>query len=270
MILAGVIGYPISHSLSPKLHGYWLKKYEIDGAYVPLPVAPEDFDNVITNLPKMGFQGANVTIPHKQSALKLADEVTDTAQAIGAANTLFFRDGRIIADNTDAYGFMENLRVNAQTWNAAKPAVVIGAGGAARAVIYGLLAAGCPKIYLTNRTVEKAEALAEYFGAKINVITMGELRDYLPEAGLLVNTTSMGMKGYPLLDIDLSRAKPDCVITDIVYSPLETPLLVEAAKHKLPKVTGIGMLLHQAVPGFEGWFGQRPQVDADLQRLMLT
>ncbi|MFS4438398.1 shikimate dehydrogenase [Paracoccaceae bacterium GXU_MW_L88] len=269
MILAGVVGYPISQSLSPKLHGYWLDKYALNGAYVPLPVAVDDFENVITTLPKMGFHGVNVTIPHKQTALRLADEVTETAREIGASNTLFFDDGRILADNTDAYGFMANIEANVPDWNPKSKALVIGAGGAARAVIYGLLSRGCSKIYLSNRSLDKAETLAEHFGEKVNVITNVEIEKHIPDVDLLVNTTSLGMTGYPPLEIDLAGSKKSCVITDIVYNPLITPLIRSAEQQGLSTVTGIGMLLHQAVPGFEGWFGKRPVVDDELERLIL-
>lgn len=269
--LAGVIGSPVAHSKSPRLHGFWLRKYGIAGYYVPLHVEPSELQKVVRTLPNMGFVGANVTIPHKEAILQIADEVTDTAKMIGAANTLVFQtDGRILADNTDAYGFIENLRQGAPNWTAENSiAVVLGAGGAARAVIASLLQAGVSQIVLGNRTAERAEILAKSFGPKIKVVDWAHLPEYFASADLLVNTTSLGMVGKPSLSLPLNTLTAKTVVTDIVYTPLETPLLAHAREVGSVTVDGLGMLLHQAVPGFERWFGTRPEVDAALRSEIL-
>lgn len=269
--IAGVLGDPISHSLSPRLHGFWLRKYAIRGHYIPIHVTDENFETVIRTLPKMGFKGVNVTLPHKVAALNIADQVTDRATLIGAANTLTFRDdGSVIADNTDGFGFMENLKQNASNWKPdASPAAVLGAGGAARAVIVALADAGVPEIYLSNRTRPKAEALRSEFGPKIKVVDWVQAGNMLEEVGMLVNTTSLGMKGQPDLRVPLDGLKPETVVNDIVYSPLETNLLRTAKEQGCITIDGLGMLLHQGVPGFERWFGTRPDVDDDLRKAIL-
>ncbi|MBS0563584.1 MAG: shikimate dehydrogenase [Proteobacteria bacterium] len=261
--LAGVIGAPVAHSKSPRLHGYWLKKYGIAGHYVPLHVAPEDLEQVIRALPKCGFVGCNVTIPHKEAVLSLADVVTDRAALIGAANTLIFRrDGRIHADNTDGYGFTANLRQNAPDWRPASgPAAVIGAGGAARAVIASLLEVGVPEIRLSNRTRARAEALRTEFGAKVVVLDWSQAGNMMEDAVTVVNSSSLGMVGKPEFRIPLDALSPRAVVTDLVYNPLKTRLLAEAEANGCIVVDGLGMLLHQAVPGFERWFGHKPEVD---------
>ncbi len=265
--LAGVIGDPISHSLSPKLHGYWLHRYAIAGRYVPLHVREADLQSVLRTMPKMGFVGTNVTLPHKVAALQIADHVTDRATLIGAANTLTFReDGSIFADNTDGYGFIENIRQEAPSWDPqAGPAVVLGAGGAARAIIVALVEAGVTEILLTNRTKPKAESLRAEFGPKISVYEWVQAGNIIEEASLLVNTTSLGMTGKPELRIPLDGLSADMVVTDIVYTPLETGLLSHAKAAGCVTVDGLGMLLHQGVPGFERWFGVRPDVDEGLR-----
>lgn len=262
--LAGVIGHPVAHSRSPKLHGHWLKTYGIAGHYIPMDVVPADLESVLRTLPKAGFVGANVTVPHKEAALRLADHVSDRASVIGAANTLVFRqDGSIHADNTDGYGFMENLRSGAPDWNPADgPAVVFGAGGAARAVLQALAQAGVPEILLTNRTRTRADHLKEEFGQRITVVDWVQAGNVIENAELVVNTTSLGMQGQPELRVPLDGLQPGAVVTDLVYAPLKTHLLAQAEEAGCTTVDGLGMLLHQAVPGFERWFGQRPEVDA--------
>ena len=271
--LAGVMGWPVGHSLSPLLHGYWLQTLGIDGAYVPLAVKPEDFADALRTLPKLGFAGANVTIPHKQTALACCDEIDDVAKRIGAVNTVVVRsDGRLWGTNTDVFGFLENLKAKHPAWDpAAGPAVVIGAGGAARAVIVALLDAGVPTVRLANRSRERAEILAKDLSAP-NI----EVRDWetralaLDGAALIVNTTSLGMTGQPPLDLDLARLPKEAAVCDIVYVPLETNLLKAARAAGHPVIDGIGMLLHQARPGFAAWFGVEPTVDQALTTFVLT
>lgn len=269
--LAGVIGWPVSHSLSPRLHGYWLRQYRIDGAYLPLPVRPEALSPVIASLAELGFRGVNVTIPHKQAVLRLCTNVDSTAERIGAVNTVAFRDGGLHGSNSDAFGFLENLQRGAPDWQpAAGPAVVLGAGGAARAVIVALLDAGVPGIRLVNRTLARAEALAEAFGERVAACPWEDAESELAEARLLVNSTSLGMTGQPDLALDLTALPRIAVVTDLVYAPLETPLLAAAKARGNTAVDGLGMLLHQARPGFEAWFGQRPEVTEDLRRFLLA
>ena len=271
-LLAGVIGWPVKHSRSPLLFGHWFTKHGVAGSYVRLAVREDDFEQVLRALPKAGFRGANVTLPHKLPALALADEATPAAKAIGAANTLIFKaDGRIVADNTDGFGFIENVRAGAPEWNPkAAPAVVLGAGGAARAILYTLLDAGAPEIRLANRTREKAQTLAERFGPRITVVDWDDRNAACDGAGLIVNTTSLGMTGKPALEISLDAAPLSAVVTDIVYAPLETAILARARARGLTAVDGLGMLLHQARPGFEAWFGTAPGVTAALRAHVLA
>ncbi|WP_171123778.1 MULTISPECIES: shikimate dehydrogenase [unclassified Ruegeria] len=270
--LAGVIGHPVAHSKSPTLHGHWLKSYGLAGHYIPMDVAPDDLEVVLRSLPKAGFVGANVTVPHKEAALRLADNVSDRAQKIGAANTLVFReDGTIHADNTDGYGFMENLRSGAPDWTPGDgPAVVFGAGGAARAVLQALVEAGVPKIMLTNRTRTRADKLKEEFGQTITVVDWVQAGNVVEDAELVVNTTSLGMQGQLELRVPLDGLQPGAVVTDLVYAPLKTHLLQTAEEAGCTVVDGLGMLLHQAVPGFESWFGVRPEVNLDLRAAVLS
>ena len=270
--LAGVLGWPVSHSKSPRLHGYWLERHGIDGAYLPLPVAPENFAQAVRALADLGFRGANVTVPHKEEALALAlaDEADDNAKRIGAANTLVFRDGRIVASNTDGFGFLANLEQGAPGWQPEAPALVLGAGGAARAVIVALLDSGCRELRLCNRTAARAEVLRDTFGGSVRVVPWEERETALTDLGLLVNTTSLGMEGQPPLSLDLARLSASAVVNDLVYAPLETPLLAAARRQGNPAVDGLGMLLHQARPGFEAWFGVRPEVDAALRDFVLA
>jgi shikimate dehydrogenase len=261
--LAGVIGSPIAHSKSPRLHRHWLAKYGIAGDYVPLHVEKDDLREVLRALPKMGFVGANVTIPHKVAVLDIADQVSDRATLIGAANTLIFHeDGKIIADNTDGYGFLANLKQGAPGWRPdLGPAAVLGAGGAARAVIVSLLDAGVPEILLANRTRTKADVLRSEFGSRVRVFEWVQAGNMIEAATTVVNTTSLGMVGSPELRVPLDGLQPRTVVTDLVYNPLRTHLLDEAEKAGCTVVDGLGMLLHQGVPGFERWFGVRPEVD---------
>ncbi len=260
--LAGVLGWPIAHSRSPRLHGLWLERHGLDGAYLPLPVRPERFAAAVRALADLGFRGANVTIPHKEAAFAVCDAVDRSAHRAGAVNTLVFReDGQIEGSNTDGFGFLENIRATLPRWSAADgPAVLLGAGGSARAIAAALLDAGCPRVTLVNRTRARAEALAKALGGPVAAAERPPLDDAL----LLVNTTSLGMQGQPPLDLDLAPLPPGAVVADIVYVPLETPLLARARARGLAAVGGLGMLLHQARPGFEAWFGVAPVVDAAL------
>lgn len=270
--LAGVIGNPIAHSRSPLLHHHWLRKYDLPGHYVPLHVAEDDLANVIRMLPKMGFVGVNITVPHKVAVMQLADQISDRAILIGAANTLIFRpDGKIYADNTDGYGFIANLKQGAPDWDpAAGPAAVLGAGGAARAIIVALAEAGVPEIMLSNRTRPKAEALRSEFGPRIQVVDWVQAGNMLDDATTVINTTSLGMTGQPELRVPLDGLHKEQLVTDIVYNPLETRLLQVAREAGCTSVDGLGMLLHQGVPGFERWFGVRPEVDEATRQAVLA
>lgn len=269
--LAGVIGSPIAHSKSPRLHGYWLKKYGIDGHYIPMDISHFDLVDALRILPKMGFVGLNVTIPHKEAVLGIADLVTDRAALIGAANTLIFRkDGKLHADNTDGYGFVENLRQNAPHWVPnAGPAAVIGGGGAARAVVASLIEVGVPEIRLSNRTRSRADALREEFGAKLRIYDWVQAGNMLDGALTVVNTSSLGMVGKSDFRVPLDALSPKAVVSDLVYTPLETTLLRKAEEIGCTVVDGLGMLLHQAAPAFERWFNVRPEVDEGLRQVML-
>lgn len=268
--LAGVMGWPVQHSRSPRLHGFWLQCYGIDGAYVPLPVRPANLQRALAGLAAMGFSGCNLTIPHKESAFHLVDEITPLAALIGAVNTVTAReDGSLLGDNSDAFGFIENLRAGATGYDpAAGPAVVLGAGGAARAVCAALKEAGTPEIRLLNRTLKRAERLADNFGPSVQPFHGKDHAAALDGAALLVNATSLGMSGQPPLALDLSPLPKDAVVNDLVYSPLTTNLLAAAVARGNVAVDGIGMLLHQARPGFEAWFGVAPEVTAALRALV--
>jgi len=269
--LAGVIGWPVSHSRSPRLHGFWLEQLGIDGAYLPLAVAPENLEMVIRALPRMGFRGVNLTVPHKEAVMALVDELEPLATRIGAVNTIAVRDdGSLLGRNTDAFGFLENLRHTSPGWcPEAAPAVVIGAGGAARAVVAALIDARVPAIRLVNRSAERAARLAADLGGPVTVVDWAERAACLEDAGLLVNTTTLGMTGQSNLDLDLSALPVSALVNDIVYVPLETDLLARARARGNPVVDGLGMLLHQAVPGFEAWFGVRPEVSGQLRSFVL-
>jgi shikimate dehydrogenase len=269
--LAGIVGWPVSHSRSPRVHGYWLRHHRIDGAYLPLPIRPEAFEHGLRMLAAFDFRGVNVTIPHKEAALAACDEVDDQARRLGAVNTIVVRDGRLEGSNTDVFGFLENLGQGAPHWRAGEaPAVVVGAGGAARAVAAALLDAAVPEIRLVNRTRSRAESVAKSLSGPLRVVDWGDRARALSRARLLVNATSLGMVGQPPLDLDLSELPREAVVNDIVYVPLETPLLAEAARRGHRVVDGLGMLLHQARPGFEAWFGVKPEVTDDLRRYVMA
>ncbi|MCT4684947.1 MAG: shikimate dehydrogenase [Roseicyclus sp.] len=270
--LAGVIGDPIAHSLSPKLHGHWLRRYGLRGHYVPLHITHANLADAFQMLPHMGFVGVNVTIPHKEYVLSLATTVTDRAALIGAANTIsFMSDGRIQADNTDGQGFLSNIRQSLPGWTASNgPALVLGAGGAAKAIVSALISDGAPRVIVANRTRARADALKDQFGARVEPQDWTRISDFVPDCALIVNTTSLGMDGQPPLSLNLSRVSPLTVVTDIVYKPLETDLLRAAREAGCETIDGLGMLLHQAVPGFERWFGYTPLVDDDLRRAVLA
>lgn len=264
---ACVIGWPVEHSRSPAIHGYWLKHYGIDGAYTKEAVSPENIAAFLGALSEHGYVGANVTLPHKEAALRAVQEADTAAQAIGAVNTVWLDvKGALQGSNTDAYGFMTNLDAGAPHWrDGCDVAMVLGAGGAARAILHGLVEAGISRVLLTNRTVAKADTLARVFGKPVEVVPWEDKDSALSACRLLVNTTSLGMTGQPPLDIMVSALPADAVVTDIVYVPLETPLLAAARARGLTTVDGLGMLLHQAVPGFERWFGVRPEVTPELR-----
>ncbi|WP_374397793.1 shikimate dehydrogenase [Tabrizicola sp.] len=270
--LAAVLGHPVAHSRSPALHGYWLKRYGIKGHYIPIDIAPVDLPRLLRTLPELGFVGCNVTIPHKEAILQIADIVTDRAALIGAANTLIFRkDGKIHADNTDGSGFIANLRQNAPDWKPASgPAVVLGAGGAARAVVAALIEVGVPEIRLANRTRPRADAIRSDFGAKIHVHEWVQAGNLLDDAMTVINTTSLGMTGKPEFRVPLDRLNPHALCNDLVYAPLKTQFLIEAEERGATIVDGLGMLLHQAAPGFERWFGIRPEVDEATRKAVLA
>ncbi len=265
--IAGVMGWPVSHSRSPLLHGFWLDRYRLDGAYVPLAVRPERLAEALRALPALGFRGCNLAIPHKEAALALMDRVNPMAARIGAVNTVVVAsDGSLEGRNTDAYGFLEQLReARPQYRAAAGPAVVLGAGGAARAVVAALIGADAPQIRLVNRTRRRADALAASLGGAIEVTDWARRAEALAGAALLVNATSLGMSGQAPLEIDLRALATSAVVYDIVYVPLETPLLRAARARGNATVDGLGMLLHQARPGFAAWFGIEPQVTAELR-----
>ncbi|PWC74630.1 shikimate dehydrogenase [Azospirillum sp. TSH64] len=273
--IAGVMGWPIGHSRSPRLHGFWLRQYGIDGAYVPLAVAPERAEQAIRALPALGFRGCNVTVPLKEIAFRTVDRLDGTARRMGAVNTIVVADdGALEGGNTDGFGFIENLRAEQPDWTAEQgPAVVIGAGGAARAVVVALLDAGAPEVRLVNRTRARAEELAADLAAVglggVTAVDWVSRETALDGASLLVNTTTQGMAGHPALDLSLRALPVSAVVNDIVYVPLETPLLAEAKARGNRVAGGIGMLLHQARPGFKAWFGAEPQVTPDLVRFVL-
>ncbi len=269
--LAGVIGQPIAHSKSPRLHGHWLARYGIKGHYIPMEVQSNDLSRVLALLPKIGFRGINVTIPHKEAVLELADVITDRAALIGAANTLTFQsDGKLHADNTDGVGFIASLKQSEPDWAAkSAPALVLGAGGASRAIVAALLQEGCPEIVLANRTRARADALKSHFGGKISVIDWTQVTGVLSEIGTLVNTTSLGMVGKEDLRIPLDDLASSAIVTDLVYTPLKTQLLLNAEAVGCKTVNGLGMLLHQGVPGFERWFGRKPDVDDAVRRAVM-
>jgi len=272
MIKAFVAGHPIAHSRSPLIHGHWLAEHGISGSYERIDVPPADFPAFLRGLPGSGFAGGNVTIPHKEAAFALADTLTERAQRIGAVNTLVVGgDGRVHGDNTDAPGFCAHLDQSLGTaWPQRGEAVILGAGGAARAIVVGLAERGVSRIRVANRTPARAEAVAALAPGIAQPLAWDDLPAALEGAGLLVNTTSLGMKGQPPLAIDLAPLPDGAAVADIVYTPLETDLLAAARRRGLAAVDGLGMLLHQAVPGFAAWFGTCPQVTAALRDLIVA
>ncbi len=267
---AFVIGWPISHSLSPHLHQFWLRQYGINGNYEKIAVPPGELSRFLDDMEKNNFVGGNVTIPHKEnvfSSLKYSDEISIRLQA---TNTLSLESGMLLGANTDGYGFSANLDQHSKNWRKAKTAMVLGAGGAAKAIVLALIDAGFSKIYIANRTVQRAKNLADLMGAECESLPFKEAEKLLSDIQLLVNTTSLGMKGQSPLEIDISQLPKSAIVTDIVYNPLETTLLKNAKRLQLEVVDGIGMLLHQAVPGFEKWFGIRPKVTSELRTHMLN
>jgi len=264
---ACLIGWPAAHSRSPLIHHYWLRTLGIAGGYVIEAVPPDEFKDFLFRLSLRGFVGANVTIPHKERALALS-KPDERARAVGAANTLWYQDGELCSTNTDVEGFINNLDSSAPGWDRAEDALVLGAGGAARAVVFGLLERGVKRVHLANRTLERARALSGQFGARVLPVAWDAIGGLLPRAGLLVNTTSLGMHGQPALELDVGLLPSHAVVADLVYVPLQTPLLAATRARGLKTADGLGMLLHQAVRGFELWFGQRPEVTSELRSLV--
>ena len=267
---ACVIGWPIEQSRSPLIHGYWLRRYGIDGAYTQEAVRPEDVPAFLQYLAVRGFIGCNVTVPHKEAALASAAVKEDSALAVGAANTLWLDGGRLHAANTDTYGYMTYLNQCAPEWQRRDaPVSILGAGGAARAIVHGFLQAGVGEVRVFNRSRARAEALAQHFGARVKVMDWDVRSAASRDCAVLVNTTTLGMKHEGSLGIDFKGFHKDCVVSDIVYVPLQTELLSQAHAAGLRTVDGLGMLLHQAVPGFERWFGVRPEVTRELYDLIV-
>ncbi len=262
--IAGVMAWPVSHSLSPRLHGYWLREYGIDGTYIPMAVPPEKITDAIRGLPALGIAGANVTIPHKEAAFAAMDETDPAATAMGAVNTIVVReDGSLFGSNTDGFGFLESIRAELPDWRADQgPVLILGAGGAARGIAVTLLGAGAPEIRLANRTQKRADDLADLLGEAATAVPWEDRAGAVDGAALVVNTSSLGMTGKEPLEMDLSSLSASAIVYDIVYTPLETPLLAAARAKGNTGVDGLGMLLHQARPGFEAWFGVAPTVTA--------
>jgi shikimate dehydrogenase len=264
---ACLIGWPAAHSRSPLIHHYWLRTLGLEGGYNIEAVPPEGFAEFVLHLSAHGFVGANITIPHKERALALS--LPDArARAVGAANTLWYDGDELRSTNTDVEGFIDNLNARAPGWDSVGEALVLGAGGSARAVVFGLIERGIKRIYLANRTIGRARALADQFGVAVHPVAWEGIGELLPRAGLLVNTTSLGMQGQPALEVDVGLLPPQAVVADLVYIPLQTPLLAAAQARGLGTADGLGMLLHQAVRGFELWFGQRPEVTPELRALV--
>lgn len=269
---AFVCGHPIKHSRSPLIHGHWLKQFGIAGSYTAEDIVPESFAGFIDALRsgESGFVGGNVTIPHKEAACRLVDAPDELAKELGAANTLWVEDGKVWATNTDGYGFTANLDARHPGWDMGSRAVIFGAGGAARAIVQAVRDRGFSQVHIVNRTVARAQELADRFGPKIFAHSQGALGEVMAGADLFVNTTSVGMDGENAIDIDFSPLASGAVVTDIVYVPLMTPMLTQAQAQGFAIVDGLGMLLHQAVPGFQKWFGRRPVVDEALRALIVA
>ena len=269
---AFVMGYPVKHSRSPIIHGYWLETLGLAGSYVRQEVSPEDFAGFISRLKsgESGFIGGSVTIPHKETAFRLADRPDTLSEELGASNTLWMEDGRLHATNTDGYGFLANLDAAAPGWDRTGRAVILGAGGASRAIIQAVRDRGIGEIHVVNRTLARAQELADRFGPKVHAHAMEALAEVSKGAGLFVNTTSLGMDGEAAPALDFSRLANGALVTDIVYVPLVTPILRQAMDQGFATVDGLGMLLHQAVPGFERWFGKRPEVTPELRAMIVA
>jgi shikimate dehydrogenase len=269
--VAAVIGHPISHSKSPRMHNFWLEQFGIEGYYIPLDIDPKKFERSVRNLSELGLVGANITIPYKEKVLKIADKISDRAALVGAANTLtFLQNGGVYAYNTDGYWFLQNIKSKYSDWSAREGiSVVFGAGGASRAILGALIEDGASDIILANRTRSRADQLRSDFGAKIKVVEWMKIQNYLSDASTIINTTSLGMLGKADLPIPLNTLKKHTLVTDIVYSPLETHLLATAAKMGCRTVDGLGMLIHQAIPGFERWFGTKPGDSQALRELLI-
>ncbi len=267
---AFVCGHPIEHSRSPIIHNHWLKHFGLKGSYKRIDVKPEDLSSFLRGLKDAGYVGGNTTLPHKEAVFSFVQNTDDAAKAIGAVNTLWFEGNELMASNTDAYGFAANLDDQLLDWRQARRAMVFGAGGASRAILYALNKAGFEHIDLVNRTLPRAQSLAAAFGEHINPATWTEAEKLISQAELLVNTTSLGMEGQPDFPAIFDHADADAMASDIVYTPLETPFLKMAKQRGQKTSDGLGMLLHQAVPGFEKWFGVKPAVDADLRSLVLA
>jgi shikimate dehydrogenase len=265
--VACLIGWPAAHSRSPLIHHYWLRTLGIEGGYLIEAVPPDEFQDFVLRLSIRGFVGANVTLPHKERALALS-KPDARASAVGAANTLWFENGELRSTNTDVEGFINHLDASAPGWEGIEDALVLGAGGSSRAVVFGLIERGIKRVHLANRTAERARALADQFGASVHPIAWEAIDDLLPRTELLVNTTSLGMHGQGALEVDVGRLPSHAVVADLVYVPLETSLLAAAKARGLKTADGLGMLLHQAVRGFELWFHQRPQVTPELRALV--
>ena len=264
--LAGVMGWPVAHSRSPRIHGYWLEEKGIDGAYLPLAVRPEALGAALMALPALGFRGCNLTAPHKEAALANMASLSETARRIGAVNTVTVcADGALHGDNTDGFGFISHLRQEAPSWEPALPVVMLGAGGAARAVVDALSAEGITEIRVANRSPERAAALAAATGDAVCPLPWEERKAALEGCGLLINTTQLGQVGKPVLDLDVGRLPTDAVVYDLVYAPLETDLLKAARARGNVTVDGLGMLIHQARPGFAAWFGVEAEATAALR-----
>jgi len=264
------MGWPVAHTRSPAIHNHWIAQHELKGAYVQLPVQPENLEAAIRGLSALGFAGCNVTVPHKVNAMKLMDELTPAARHIAAINTIVVRpDGSLLGVNNDGLGYIQSLRDANPSWRGdAGAALVLGAGGAARAIVVGLLEQGVPEVRIANRTQERAQALAEAFGPRVKVVSWEERNEAMADVKLLVNTTTQGMHGQPSLDVRLDALPTNAMVSDAIYIPLETPLLAQARLRGHVTVNGLGMLLNQAVPAFEAWFGVRPEVTAELRAVV--
>ena len=266
--VAGVLGWPISHSKSPLLHNHWLTTHGVDGLYAAFPVRPEQLLEAVLGARALHLRGLNLTVPHKELVVPMCDDLTPAARSIGAVNTLVIKEDHLLGDNTDAYGFLTNLTSTCADWSADRPAVVLGAGGAARAAVFALLDAHVPEVRVVNRTTSRVEALAEDFGDRVRPFTWSDMPAAFEDAGLITNTTVLGMSGQPELETDVSKSPSDCVIYDIVYTPKDTALLRQASALNRPVVGGLGMLIHQAVPAFSQWFGITPAVDDAVVQLL--